>query len=163
MTTHHTIMLNACDKLVASTAIRDWCIAQFGKGCQIQLDAYGAAGLPGEAEAPFLFIYADGENEGAGAVAEETFEFILLAGIVSKTEGGTDSTAVSARSATANGLTVNGIADKAEYLRGLALAEIRANEVGAIYRSAVLSESGTLDYPLQWARARLSFYEPQTF
>jgi hypothetical protein len=163
MTAHHTIMRTVCDKLAASTAIRDWCVAQFSKGCQIQLDAFGAAGLPGVEDAPFLFVYADGENEAEGSVSEETFEFIIIAGVQSKTDGGIDQTVVSARTAAANGLTVNGIADLAETLRGLALTAIRATEVGAIYRSAVLSESGTLDYPLQWARARLSFFEPQTF
>ena len=162
MTAHHTILRNIADALTASTAIRDWCVAHFGRGCHVQLDAYGAAGLPGQSEAPFILLYSDGENDGAGEVDEETFEAILIAGIVSKVEGGTDTAAVSVRSATANGLTVCGIADQAEALRELALEVIQDGNFGANYRKSVKTASGTLDYPLQWARARMSFYEYQT-
>jgi hypothetical protein len=163
VTAQHTVARNLANALAASTAICDWCVAQFALGCHVQLDAYGAAGLPGEAEAPFLFVYADGELEVGPAVAEATFELVLVAGVKSETEGGQDITVVSARSASANGLTVVGIADQAEALLNLALAAAAAGSFGAPYRAAVVSASGTLDYPLQWARARLSFFEPQTF
>lgn len=163
MTAHHTILRNICDALTASTAIRDWCIAQYGRGCQVQLDAYGAQGLPTEDDAPYIFIWSDGDVDGGAEIDEETFEAVLVAAVLSPTSGGADITVASARTASSNGLRVLGCAEKSEHLRGLALDAIKAAGVGAVYRKATLTESGTLDYPLQWARARMSFYEPKTF
>jgi hypothetical protein len=62
--------------------------------------------------------------------------------------------------ATANGLTVLGGSANAEAL--LALAITAADNVGAVLRSVRITSSGTIEHPLHWARARLSFYEPNT-
>jgi len=162
MINHHTVMRNICNALTGSEAVRSWCVKVFGKGCHIQLDAYGAEGLPGEAEAPFIFVFSDGENESAGQIGEATFEAIVVAGVCSKVEGGTDIQKITPRTEKANGLAVFGIAEKAEELLAIALGIVQRGNHGAVFRTAYISGSGTVDYSLQWSRARLSFYELQT-
>lgn len=163
MLAHHTIMRNLANALAASTAIKTACVTAYGRGVLVQLNAYGVEGLPSVDDCPFLFIFADGENESGNEVAEATFEVIVTAGVASATEGASDKSEVTARTTSANGLTVVGIADKAEDLLIQALAVIAATQCGAVQRKVTISSSGTLDFPLQWSKARINFYEPQTF
>ena len=162
MINHHKVMRNLCDALTASDAVRLFCVGNFAKGCHIQLNAYGAEGLPDETQAPFIFVFSDGENESAGEIGEASFEVTIVAAVCSQTEGGTDIQAISERTKDANGLTVVGIAEKADELLTIALDVVKRGNHGAILRTATISGSGTLDYPLQWSRARLTFYESYT-
>ena len=161
MTAHATIRRNIADKLTAATAIKNFCVAGWSLGCAVILEAFGIEGLPAADDAPFLFVYSDGENESGGETSDSTFEVVLLAGCLSvAAEGSLDETVVSTRTATANGLTVRGGSANAEAL--LALAITATDNVGAVLRSVRITSSGTIEHPLHWARARLSFYEPNT-
>lgn len=161
MTTHATIRRTIADKITAAAAVRDFCVERYAIGCQVLLEAFGIDGLPGVNDAPFVFVYSDGENEMAGETSEATFEVALLAGCLSVApEGALDETVVSTRTAAANGLIVRGGSANAEAL--LCLAVTAANNPGALLRSVAITSSGTIEHPLHWARARLSYYEPNT-
>jgi hypothetical protein len=164
MTAHATIRRAIADLLAASTAIKNFCVSNYALGCAVQLEAFGFDGMPGQADAPFLFVYSDGENESAGEISEATFEVILVAGCISlAAEGALDEVIISTRSAAANGLTVRNGTANPEALLGLALAAIGPARVGAVFRKASVTSSSTVDHPLHWAKARISYYEPNTF
>jgi len=160
MSPHETIKLNVATAIRDSVEIRDYCIQHFGRGLQVIVNRYGDEGYPGEEEAPFAFLYSDGENE-SGAVDENTFDFVVVVGGVDA--GSSPRKAVSGvRSDSANGMVVSGIAAEVEELREKVIEILKASTYGACFRTVVRSESNLNDYPLEWAKCRASFFEPET-
>lgn len=160
MSPHETIKANVAKAIADSTAIRDWCISHFGRGLAVIVNTYGSEGAPGEKESPFCWIYSDGVNE-SGFVDEETFEFVIVVGATDPSPVPTRST-VYQRTATANGLTINGIASVIETLREMVYAVVADCAPGAILRTASRNEANVADYPLEWADLRLSYFEPES-
>lgn len=160
MTLHETVKLNVATAIADSAEIRDYFVRNLGGVPKVLVNRYGEKGFPGEAEAPFVFIYSDGENE-AGDVDEETFEFCILVGAVDSCES-PRRTVVRVQSDSQSGLVVEGIADLVEHVRELIVGILRQSNHGAIFRSVTKKESSLNDYPLEWAEMRCSCYEPNT-
>ena len=113
---HEQIKLNVAQAIAEDADIRAYCVENFGRPLQVIVNRYGAEGFPGEAEAPFAFLYSDGENE-LGAVDEETFDFCIVVGAVDASDSPTKN-AVMVRSDSSSGLVVCGIADKVALILG---------------------------------------------
>lgn len=160
MTPHETVKLNVATEIADSAEIREYFVQHLGGVPNVLVNRYGEKGFPGEAEAPFIFIYSDGENE-AGDVDEETFEFCVVVGAVDSSES-PRRTVVRVRSDSQSGLVVEGIADLVETVREMILGILRKSNHGAIFRSVTKKESALNDYPLEWAEMRCSYYEPET-
>ena len=157
---HEQIKLNVAQAIAEDADIRAYCVENFGRPLQIIVNRYGAEGFPGEAEAPFAFLYSDGENE-LGAVDEETFDFCIVVGAVDASDSPTKN-AVMVRSDSSSGLVVCGIADKVEHVREQIADIVRRSVHGACFRTAMRSESNLCDYPLEWAKLRVNYFEPET-
>lgn len=159
MSPHETIKLNVATAIANSTEIRDWCIQHFGRGLSVIVNVYGAEGHPGEKEAPFCWLYSDGANE-SGFVDEQTFEFVAVVGAVDPSPI-PKRNVVAERTATANGLQVNGIAAEVETLREMIYQVADGCAPGAILRTVTRTEADVADYPLEWAELRFSYFEPE--
>ena len=159
MSPHETIKLNVARAIANDTTIRDYCIQHFGRGLSVIVNVYGSEGYPGENEAPFCWLYSDGLNE-SGFVDEETFEFVIVGAV--DPSPAPKRVAYQERTATQNGLQVNGIAAEVEALRELIYNLIDGGSYGAIFRTATRAEADVADWPLEWANLRLSFFEPET-
>lgn len=160
MVAHETLKLNLANAIAADPEITALAIQHFGRGLDIIVNRYGAQGIPGEKEAPFCFIYSDGENE-LGDVGDRTFEIVVVVGGVDKSV--TPSvTRIAERTSEASGVVVYGIQQVLEEIREkiMKLAEKSLN--GALFNTATETENSVLDYPLEWAKARLNYYEPET-
>lgn len=157
---HEQIKLNVATEIADNAEIRDYFVEHLGGVPKVLVNRYGEKGFPGEAEAPFVFVYSDGENQ-AGDVDEETFEFCIVVGAVDPSES-PRRTVVRVLSNAQSGLVVEGIADRVEHVRELILGILRKSNHGAIFRFVTKKESSLNDYPLEWAEMRCSYYEPNT-
>lgn len=160
MTNHAQIKSNLARAICEDDAVRSFCVEHFGRGALVIVDWYGAQGVPGVKEAPFVFIYSADEND-AGFVDEETFAVhIVCAGVSSaaKPERSVDQQ----RTAEDNGLVVNGIAAEIEELRNLVESVINRGRLGAVARTFTRVESSTAEWPLEWAKLNVEFFEPET-
>ena len=160
MTPHETVKLNVATEIADSAEIRAYCVQHLGGVPKVLVNRYGEEGFPGEDEAPYIFIYSDGENQ-AGDVDEETFEFCIVVGAVDPSESPSRAV-VRVQSDDQSGLVVEGIADIVEHVREQILGILRKSNHGAIFRSVTKKESSLNDYPLEWAEMRCSYYEPNT-
>lgn len=160
MTGHETVKRNVATAICGSSAVAELAARHFGRGLKVIVNAYGDHGFPGEDDAPFAFIYSDGENE-IGNVAEETFEFVIVVAGCDSADGLTVSE-VTPRTDSANGLVVSGVMDKIEELRTTIEEIVRDGNFGAVFNTATRTEATLLDWPLEWAALRVSFYDPQT-
>lgn len=161
MMTHATIRRNIVELLADSDSVLQHCTANHGKGCQVYLESFGIEGWPTEADAPYIIVYSDGDNDLAGHIEQATFEVVIQVGVLSKTAdaGGLDEEAVSTRTASSNGLVVrHGIA-AAEELLELALIEISSGFVGSTIERVSRTSQGTTEHPLHWAQARIAFID----
>lgn len=159
-TAHEQIKLNVAQAIAEDAEIKAYCVANFRRPLQVIVNRYGEEGFPGEAEAPFAFLYSDGENE-LGSVDEETFDFVIVIGAVDPADSPTKN-AVMERSQDSSGLVVCGIADKVEAVRGMVERIVRQSVHGACFRTASRTESNLCDFPLEWAKLRCNFFEPET-
>lgn len=160
---HSDVRYSMANSIWLSDAVRDWCASNYGRGCSVILEAFGIEGAPTVKDAPFIFIYSDGENETAGLIAQATFEVVVVAGVKSKAAlGSLDEETIAPRSATDNGLKVRrGVAD-AEKLLGLALMAVDESACGAVVQSYSVTSEGMVEHPLHWARARVAFMDALT-
>ena len=160
MIAHETLKLNLANAIAADPEITALAVENFGRGLDVIVNRYGAQGFPGEKQAPFCFIYSDGEIE-LGDVGERTFEIVVVV-------GGVDSSAtprvhrVAERTEQASGVVVYGIQGVLEELREKVMKLAEKSVHGAIFNTATESENSLLDYPLEWSKARLNYYEPET-
>lgn len=160
MIAHETLKLNLANAIAADPEITALAVENFGRGLDVIVNRYGAQGFPGEKQAPFCFIYSDGENE-LGDVGERTFEIVVVV-------GGVDRSAtprvhrVAERTDEASGVVVYGIQAVLEEIREKVMKLAEKSVHGAIFNTATESENSLLDYPLEWSKARLNYYEPET-
>lgn len=161
MTSHASIKAAVAEAIRASEDVRAFCVEHFGRGALVIVDWFGAEGAPGEREAPYVFLYSTGENQ-TGQVDEETFEFSIEIGGVAAGMVGPPRTVSSARTATENGMVVNGCAAELEELRTIVVGILKSGAFGASLRSVTLSESSVITYPLEWSSIRCEFFEPDT-
>jgi hypothetical protein len=157
---HEEIKLAVATALARNEQIKNFSLENFGATPLVVVNRYGAEGFPGEDEAPFIFIYSDGENE-SGDVDEETFDFCIVFGAVDPSRTPRTKVLIP-RSADASGLVVSGMAEEVERVREM-IFQVAAQSIhGAIFRSATRTESNMSDYPLEWAKLRVSYAEPDT-
>lgn len=158
--TPHSVRVAAARLIAADNAIAAYCKTNWGRGLQVIVDRYGVDGLPGENDAPYAWLYTDGENE-LGNVDANTFEFVIEIGAVDK--GLRPSYTVdSIRSADANGLVLGGIAAQVETLRDMVLAAVMRGHVGACFNTASRAENSVSGFPLEYAALRMNFTYPET-
>lgn len=160
MTNHAQIKADFATAIADSEEVRDYCVEHFGKPPLVIVDWFGANGSPGVKEAPFVFVYSADENE-IGFVDEETFNVHVVVG---GCDDGTGPTREVRRDRTdeKSGLVVNGIASVLEGLRNIVESIAESGAAGAVPRTMTRVESSTADYPLEWAKLNIDFYEPQT-
>ena len=158
--TPHTVRVNAARLVAADETIAAYCAENFGRGLLVIVDRYGVDGIPGEKDAPYAWLYTDGEND-LGNVDAETFEFVVEVGAVDNSLR-PSYTEEAARTAGANGLVLGGIAEKVERLRELVLAAITRGHVGACFNTASRSENSMSGFPLEFAALRMNFTYPET-
>ena len=158
--TPHTVRVNAARLVAADETIAAYCAQNFGRGLLVIVDRYGLEGIPGERDAPYAWLYTDGEND-LGNVDAETFEFVVEVGAVENALRPSH-TEEAARTASANGLVLGGIAEKVERLRELVLAAITRGHVGACFNTAARTENSMSGFPLEFAALRMNFTYPET-
>ena len=159
MTAHRQLMVNMGTAVRDSSDVLSFAIQNFGRGIGVNVGAY-AAGLPSENDAPFLWLFAEPtDNEVVNA--DETF---TVHGVVGCCVLGPDgekkiTNALTERTATANGLTVNGGNAIVEELRDLILKAILGVGVGAIPERVRLVENDISHFPLDWAEFQIDYRE----
>ena len=158
--TPHSVRVAAARLIAADAAVAAYCAEQFGRGLLVIVDRYGVDGIPGEKDAPYAWLYTDGENEH-GNVDAETFEFVVEVGAVD-TALRPSYTEEAPRTTGANGLVLGGIAEKVERLRELVLAAITRGHVGACFNTAARTENSMSGFPLEFAALRMNFTYPET-
>lgn len=150
MTSHRQLMLNLAQAVRDSAAVRDFAVSNFSRGLAIHVGAYAHNELT-EDDSPFLWIFADGDSESI-----DTDETFTVSCIVGGCPVGTDGekvivTEVTPRTATQNGLTVNGANKIVEDLRDLVLSTVRDATIGARVSRFTRSENDLAHQPLEWA------------
>jgi len=156
----HSVRVAAARLVAANEAIAAYCAENFGRGLQVIVDRYGLEGAPGEDDAPYAWIYTDGENE-LGNVDANTFEFVVEVGAVNPAIRPSH-TVEAQRTGTANGLVLGGIAAKVEALRELVFRAIAGGHVGAMFNTASRIEDSVSGFPLEFAALRMNFIFPET-
>lgn len=162
MTSHRSIMINAGRAVCDSEVVRSYCVEHFGRGIAVNVGAY-PNGIPGENDAPFLWLIpADDENESVAA--DQTFTFRgVVGGLVRGAGGEKVITVVEAeRTATANGLTVNGGNKIVEDLRDIILGVIRDAKAGARVMRIRRDENDMSHFPLEWAEFFVEYVDSAT-
>ena len=157
--THASIKESVARAFASSKVVASFCVQNFGRPALVIVDWFGAEGAPSEREAPYIFLYSTGENT-TGHVDEETFEFYVEIGAVASARP--VRTSQSARTASENGLVVNGCAALMEELRAILVGILKAGAFGASLRSVTFAESSTMSYPLEWSSIRCEFFEPES-
>ena len=157
--THAQIKRNVAEAFAASEEVRAFCVEHFGRGALVIVDWFGSDGAPGVNQAPYILLYSTGDNQ-TGHVDEETFEFsIEIGGVASRFPSREEQ---DTRTATANGLVVNGCAALLEELRGILVGILKSGGFGASLRSVTFDESSTVSFPLEWCSISCEFFEPET-
>lgn len=152
-------MINAATAVRSSEAVLNYCVTHFGNGLEVCVGAY-AKGIPGEEDSPFLWIYADdAENEAVNT--DEGFTAKMVVGGCVKSENGESiiENVVAERTATANGLKINGGNKVVEDLRDLILGVVRNAAGGAVVSRIRREENDISHYPLEWAVAYVEYTE----
>lgn len=160
MTNHADIKRAVAEAIRDSEEVRDFCVEHFGRGALVIVDWFGAQGVPGVKEAPFVFLYSAAEND-SGFVDEETFTVHVVVGGCGRTETPAREVGTE-RTAAQNGLVVNGISAELEELRGIVEEVVTSGAFGAVPRTFTRVESSTADWPLEWAKLNIDFFEPET-
>ena len=161
MISHRQIMINAADAVRASGEIAAYCIQHFGRPLEIHVGAY-PTGIPGEKEAPFLWVIpAAVENESV-ATDESFIIHMVVGGLVEGANGEKYIRAVGVeRTETENGLIVNGGNKIVEDLRDMVLAIVRDARAGAIVSRIRRAENDISHFPLEWAEVHVDYFEPE--
>lgn len=157
---HENLKLAVARAIAEDAKVLELCQGAFGAMPLVIVNRYGEEGFPGEDDAPFVFIYSDGENE-AGDVDEETFDVCIVFGAADPSRSPRKRTLME-RSETSAGLVVSGMAEDVERVRERILQIVETSVHGAMFRTATRTESNMNDYPLEWAALRVSYWEPDT-
>lgn len=161
MTSHRDILIGLARAIQASTDVADYCRRNFGRALAINVGAY-ASGIPDESQSPFLWIHAaDDENESVGS--EDTFTArLVVAGCVKGADGEQYiENVVVERSASVNGLTVNGGNKIVEDLRDMIISIVRTARAGAYPVRIRRDENDISHFPLEWAVVYVEYNEPE--
>ena len=161
MTSHQSIKQGMATAISQSEAVRDFCVENFGRGALVIVDWYGSEGTPGEKESPFVFVASESDDNESGFVDEETFAVTVIVGACDASDEPRKLVDVE-RTATQNGLVLNGIGKSVEDFRSVVEGVIRGGAFGATVRTITRTEAATSDYPLEWAKIRVEFFEPQS-
>lgn len=154
-------MVKLAEAIQASTDVADYCIRHFGRALAINVGAY-AAGIPDESDSPILWIHAaDDENEQVGT--EDSFTVrVVVAGCVKGADGEQYIEDVRVkRTATTNGLTVNGGNAIVEDLRDMVIGIARGAKAGAFPIRIRREENDISHAPLEWAVIYIEYNEPE--
>ena len=161
MISHRQILVNLATAIKDSAAVAAYCIEHFGRGLAINVGAY-ASGIPNENASPFLWIHAaDEENESVAS--DETFTVrLVVAGCVRGADGERYiENTVAERTATANGLVVNGGNKVVEDLRDILIGIVRDCGAGAFPVKIRREENDISHAPLEWAVIYVEYNEPE--
>lgn len=154
-------MVNVAKAIQESEDIAAYCVQNFGRGLAINVGAY-ANGLPDENDSPFLWIHAaDDENEQVGS--EDTFMVRMVVGGCVKGADGERyiENVVEPRTASTNGLTINGGNAIVEDLRDMIIEIVRDASAGS-YPVKVRREENDISHaPLEWAVIYVEYNEPE--
>lgn len=161
MISHRQIMNNAATAVCNNMDVLNYCIQHFGRGLDVHVGAYAAA-IPGEKQSPFLWITAEDENE---AIKDDDLFSVrfVVAGLV-KGENGEKviENVVTPRTASANGLTLNGGNAIVEDLRDIIMRIVRNANAGAIVNRIRREENDISHFPLEWATFHVEYIEPES-
>lgn len=161
MTSHRSVLERLAAAIQSSTDVANYCFKHFGRALAINVGAY-ANGIPDENESPFLWIHAaDDENEQVGS--EDSFTArLVVAGCVKGPDGERYiENVVVPRSASVNGLTINGGNVIVEDLRDMIIGIIRGAKAGA-YPIKIRREENDISHaPLEWAVIYVEYNEPE--
>lgn len=161
MISHRQIMNNAATAVCESVDVLNYCVQHFGRGIDVHVGAYAAA-VPGEKQSPFLWITPVEENE---AIKDDDLFSVrfVVAGLV-KGENGEKviENVVAARTASANGLTLNGGNAIVEDLRDIIMRIVRNAHAGAIVNRIRREENDISHFPLEWAVFYVEYLEPES-
>lgn len=162
MISHRQIMINAAQAVQASQAVADYCYHHFGRALQIIVGAY-AQGIPAEADAPFLWMIPD-EGENQSVNTDEQFSvYMVVAGCVKGPDGEQKIETVGVeRTATTNGLQINGGNKIVEDLRDMILGIVRNAKAGARVIALRRRENDISHFPLEWAEFGVDYEEPES-
>ena len=161
MTSHRDILTNLAAAIRANTDVADYCALHFGRGLAINVGAY-ANGIPDDSQSPFLWIHAaDDENESVGS--EDSFTVrLVVAGCVKGPDGERYlENVVVERSASENGLVINGGNKIVEDLRDMIIGIVRDAKAGAYPIRVRRDENDISHYPLEWAVVYVEYNEPE--
>lgn len=161
MISHRQIMNNAATAVCESTTVRDYCITNFGRGLAVHVGAYAQA-VPGEKDAPFLWITPKDENEALKE--DDLFSVAFVVGGLVKGANGEKviENVVTPRTASANGLTLNGGNAIVEDLRDIIMRIVRNANAGAIVNRIRREENDISHFPLEWAVFYVEYLEPES-
>lgn len=154
-------MNNLATAIANSASVLEYCIANFSRGLAVHVGAYAQA-IPSENDSPFCWISATDENE---AIKEDDlFTVRVVIGGLVKGAGGEKviTNIVTPRTATANGLTLNGGNAIVENLRDLILTVARNAAAGAIVNRIRREENDIAHFPLEWATFFIEYLEPDS-
>ena len=161
MTSHREILNAAATAVCNSEAVRLFCVEHFGRGLDVHVGAYAAA-VPGEKDAPFLWIVPVDENE---AIKDDDLFSVrfIVAGLVTGANGEkVIENIVTKRTATTNGLTLNGGNAIVEELRDICMYVVRNAGAGAIVNRIRREENDISHFPLEWATFFVEYLEPES-
>ena len=160
MTSHRTVMQNVGAAIRDNADVKNYCVTNFSRGLDIHVGAY-AQGIPGAEDAPFLWLTPKEENEAVNA--DETFTVrMVLGGCVTGTNGEkVIENAVTERTASANGLTVNSGNKIVEDLRDTIIGIVRNAKAGARVSAIRRVENDIAHFPLEWAEIYVEYFEPE--
>ena len=161
MISHRQIMNNAATAVCESVDVLNYCVQHFGRGLAVHVGAYAQA-VPGERDAPFLWITPKDENE---AIKEDDlFSVAFIVGGLVKGANGEKviENVVTPRTASANGLTLNGGNAIVEDLRDIIMRIVRNAKAGAIVNRIRREENDISHFPLEWAVFYVEYLEPES-
>lgn len=161
MISHRQIMNNAATAVCNSTDVLNYCVEHFGRGLDVHVGAYAQA-VPGEKDAPFLWIMPKDENEALKE--DDLFSVLFCVGGLVKGENGEKviENVVTPRTASANGLTLNGGNAIVEDLRDIIMRIVRNANAGAIVNRIRREENDISHFPLEWALFYVEYLEPES-
>lgn len=150
MIAHHQILKNLAEAVAGSAAVLEYCKNNFGRGLAVKVGAY-ADQIPDADEAPFLWIFSEGQNTSIAKDEHFVATFIVGACPKSPSDERVVQTRIAERTDDANGLVVSGGGAQVEDLRDLILGIVRAAKPGARVANFTRSENNLSHQPLEWA------------
>ena len=161
MISHRQIMNNAATAVCESADVLNYCVQHFGRGLDVHVGAY-AQERPGEKNSPFLWITPVEENEALKE--DDNFTIMFCVGGLVKGEHGEKviENVVTPRTASANGLTLNGGNAIVEDLRDIIMRIVRNANAGAIVNRIRREENDISHFPLEWAFFYVEYLEPES-